>query len=105
MSKAWAMATMARFLPRWASADDRGHRSSCPPCERRPRRSRPGWCATRGCPCPSAQAWVAGRLVVAGADLGPGAEVLGGGEAAHVGADLSQDGLGAALADSQLPSM
>ncbi len=31
--------------------------------------------------------------------------MLGGGEAAHVGADLSQDGLGAALADSQLPSM
>ncbi|MDH4276726.1 MAG: hypothetical protein OEW83_01445 [Acidimicrobiia bacterium] len=43
--------------------------------------------------CPARLAF-AGGLVVAGAHACPGCEVSGGGEAGHVGADLSEDHLG-----------
>src|SRR5215213_320269 len=43
---------------------------------------------------------LAGALVVARAEAGPGEQVAGGGEAAHVGADLGDDGPGGGVADA-----
>src|SRR5256886_600480 len=48
----------------------------------------------------AAGAAFAGGLVVAGAAAGPAGEVAGGGEAAHVGADLSDHDLGGAGGDA-----
>ncbi len=43
---------------------------------------------------------LAGALVVARAETGPGNQVAGGGEAVHVGADLGDDGPGGEVADA-----
>src|ERR1051326_3277351 len=123
---AWATATMARFFPRLVcgavlehvvDGDEKrvghGHDGTLLPSPgnkvavegaevdvRVPRR---GPCSLdHGRPQPGvattgpARTSLAGRLVVAGTKAGPGGEVLVGGEAAHVDADLGDDGLCAA---------